>query len=223
MPTNPSRKVLVVGATGGSGRAAVDALAAAGHHVTAFSRSAEAAFGDHPEVTAINGDVMDPADVDRAVAGHDAVVVTLGITENPVRVRLLGPARTPLDVRSTGTGNVVDAMHAHGVDRLVVQSSYGIGPTRRHLGLRDRIFFALLVKNQMADTEIQEQVVRSSGLDWTLIQPVHLNDSTPHAAAFLSTTGETAEMKVSRVAVGQAIELVVGDPNLSYETVSVSA
>ncbi|MEM7273411.1 MAG: NAD(P)-binding oxidoreductase [Actinomycetota bacterium] len=222
MPTNTSRKILVVGATGGSGRAAVDALTEAGHHVTAFSRSAEAVFGDHPEVTAIDGDVMNPADVDRAVAGHDAVVVTLGITENPIRVRLLGPARTPLDVRSTGTGNVTDAMHAHGVDRLVVQSSYGIGPTRRHLGLRDRLFFAVLVKNQMADTELQEQVVRSSGLDWTLMQPVHLTDATPHAAAVLSTTGETGAMKVSRVAVGRAIEHAVGAPTLSYETVSVS-
>lgn len=222
MSIDQSRKILVVGATGGSGRATVDALTEAGHHVTAFSRSAEAAFGHRPEITAISGDVMDPADVDRAVAGHDAVVVTLGITENPIRVRLLGPAGTPLDVRSAGTGNVVDAMHAHGVDRLVVQSSYGIGPTRRHLGLRDRMLFAVLIKNQMADTEAQEQVVRSSGLDWTLIQPVHLNDTTPTTAPFLSTAGATGTMAVSRTAVGQAIGQVVGDPTLSYETISVS-
>ncbi|MEM9566103.1 MAG: NAD(P)H-binding protein, partial [Actinomycetota bacterium] len=95
-------------------------------------------------------------------------------------------------------------------------------PTRRHLGVRDRIFFAVLVKNQMADTEVQEQIVRSSGLDWTLIQPVHLHDTTPHAAPFLSSAGETGAMKVSRVAVGQAIGHVVDDPTLSYETVSVS-
>ncbi len=222
MNANPSRKILVVGATGGSGRAAVTALTATGHHVTAFSRHADALSADHPEITAINGDVMNPADVDRAVAGHDAVVVTLGITENPIRVQLLGPARTPLDVRSTGTSNVIDAMNAHGVDRLIVQSSYGIGPTRRLLGFSDRIFFATIVKKQMADTELQDRIVRSSGLDWTLIQPVHLNDTTPDNAPFLSTTGETGAMKVSRTAVGQALAQVVDDPTLSYETVSVS-
>lgn len=222
MYTNPARKILVVGATGGSGRAAVAALTAAGHHVTAFSRHADNLLADHPDVTTINGDVMNPADVDRAVAGHDTVVVTLGITEHPIRVRLLGPARTPLDVRSTGTSNVVDAMHANGVDRLVVQSSYGIGPTRPNLGLLDRIFFAVLVKNQMDDTEIQEQIVRSSGLDWTLIQPVHLNDTVPATDPVLSTTGDTRAMKVSRRAVGLAVAEVVGDSTMSYETISVS-
>ena len=222
MHPNPSRKILVVGATGGSGRAAVAALVEAGHHVTAFSRRAETLLQDFPDITAINGDVMNPDDVDRAVAGHDSVVITLGITENPIRVRWLGPARTPLDVRSTGTNNVIDAMHAHGVDRLVVQSSYGVGETRQRLGLRDRLFFALLVKNQMADTEIQEQVVRASGLDWTLIQPVHLNDTIPEVDAFRSTTGETRAMKVSRLAVGKAVADVVADSTYSYQTVSIS-
>ncbi|MEM9038705.1 MAG: NAD(P)-binding oxidoreductase [Actinomycetota bacterium] len=216
------RKVLVVGASGGSGRAAVAALTAAGHHVTAFSRHADRLADEFGDIATINGDVMDRDDVDQAVAGHDAVVVTLGITENPIRVQLLGPKRTPLDVRSTGTRNVIDAMNAHGVGRLVVQSSYGIGPTRGSLGLTDRLFFALLVKKQMADTETQERIVRSSGLDWTLVQPVHLNDDADGPDAFRSTTGETREMKVSRTVVGRTVSQVVTDPTLSYETLSVS-
>ncbi|MEM9745832.1 MAG: SDR family NAD(P)-dependent oxidoreductase, partial [Actinomycetota bacterium] len=76
------RKVLVVGASGGSGRAAVAALTAAGHHVTAFSRHADRLADEFGDIATINGDVMDRDDVDPAVAGHDAVVVTLGITEN---------------------------------------------------------------------------------------------------------------------------------------------
>jgi hypothetical protein len=64
-----------------------------------------------------------PEDVGRAVRGQDAVVVTLGISEHPLRVRLLGSAGTPLDVRSRGTAAVVAAMRTHGVRRLVVQSS----------------------------------------------------------------------------------------------------
>ncbi|MFK8025078.1 MAG: NAD(P)-dependent oxidoreductase [Ilumatobacter sp.] len=217
-----ARKVLVVGATGGSGRAAVTALVAAGHHVTAFSRSADRLAAEMNGVVAINGDAMDRDDVDHAVAGHDAVIVTLGITENPIRVQTLGPKRTPLDVRSTGTRNVIDAMNAHGLDRLVVQSSYGIGPTRQRLGFSDRLFFATLVKKQMADTEVQDRLVRSSGLDWTLVQPVHLNDDPDGPDAYWSTTGDVREMKISRTVVGRTLSRVVTDSTLSHATLSVS-
>jgi uncharacterized protein YbjT (DUF2867 family) len=222
MHTPESQKVLVVGATGGSGRAAIDALTAAGHHVTAFSRSAERLRDEYADLTVINGDVMEPADVDHAVAGQDVVVVTLGIAENPIRVRLAGPTRTPIDVRSSGTRNVIDAMNAHGVGRLVAQSSFGVGPTRARLRWSDRLLFAALLKPQMADTEVQEQLVRSSGLDWTLIQPVHLTDDVTAAEPFRSTAGETREMKVSRRSVGRAIQAVVDDPAMTFETVAVS-
>lgn len=220
--TPEARKVLVVGATGGSGRAAVSALVADGHHVTAFSRHADQLDGEFDGIATINGDAMRPDDVDHAVAGHDAVVVVLGITENPIRVQLLGPKRTPLDVRSTGTRHVIDSMHAHGVDRLVVQSSYGIGPTRPLLGLRDRIFFSTIVKKQMADTGQQDRLVRASGLDWTLVQPVHLSDEPDGPDAFWSITGDTREMKVSRTVVGRSVSRIVADPNLTHETLSIS-
>src|SRR5688572_29244992 len=97
-------KILVIGSTGGSGRAAVERLSSDGHEVTAFVRRPAPAGG--PTLRAIQGDVMNPADVERAVSGQDAVIVTLGISENPLRIRLLGPARTPPDVRSAGTRNV---------------------------------------------------------------------------------------------------------------------
>lgn len=220
LPT--ARKVLVVGATGGSGHAAVAALLADGHHVTAFSRSADRLADEFDELATINGDVMNRDDVDHAVAGQDAVIITLGITENPLRVRTLGPKHTPIDVRSTGTRNVIDAMRAQGVGRLVVQSSYGIGPTRELLRLTDRLFFALVVKQQMADTEEQERLVRSSSLDWTVVQPVHLTTDGDDPDAFWSTTGEVRKMKVSRSVVGRTLSRVVTDTTLGGATLSVS-
>lgn len=60
----------------------------------------------------------------------------------------------------------------------------------------------MVVKNQMADTEVQEQLVRTSGLDWTLIQPVPLTDADREGAPLVSTTAQTRTLKVSRAAVG---------------------
>ncbi len=217
-----SQNVLVVGASGGTGRAAVGALLAQGHRVTAFSRHAEAMEIDAERVTLVNGDATNFDDVERAVAGHDAVIVTLGITENPMRVRLFGAARTPNDVRSAGTRNVIAAMRKHGVRRLVVQSSYGVGETRGSLRWIERVFFGLLLKPQIADTEVQEVVVRESGVDWVLAQPVHLTDDDVDQMPFASIEGQVREWKISRKGVARFLALAAQVPEYVGRSVALS-
>jgi putative NADH-flavin reductase len=216
-------KVLVFGATGGSGRAAIEHLLKQGHEVSAFTRRPDAALLASERVRVISGDVMRPEDVERAVKGHEAVIVTLGISENPLRVRLLGPVRTPMNVRSAGTRNVIAAMRKHGVRNLVVQTSYGVGETRERLGLVDRLFFALLLKPQIADTEVQSADVAASGLDWILVQPVHLTDGAEDDVPFVSTEGDTSKMKVSRNSVGRFLAQAVLSPEFVGRSVSLSS
>ncbi|GIG41255.1 NAD(P)-dependent oxidoreductase [Cellulomonas phragmiteti] len=213
-------QVLVVGATGGSGRAAVAALVARGHTVTALSRRASTLTG--PGVRGVDGDATDAATVDALVAGQDAVVVTLGISENPVRVRLRGPSGTPADVRSRGTRTVVDAMTRHGVRRLVVQTSYGVGPTRPLLPAVTRVVFAVLLAPQIADTERQARLVHASDLDWVEVQPVNLVDDDLPGPAFRSTDGEQRGMTVSRAQVGAFLAAAVDDGTHVRRTVALS-
>ena len=215
-------KILVVGATGGTGRATIDELVQDGHQVTAFSRHADALAGTSDHVTAFNGDATNPDDIERAVQGHDAVIVTLGIAENPIRVRLLGAAKTPNDVRSVGTRNVITAMRKHGVRRLVVQSSYGVGESRDKLRFVDSLFFNLLLKPQMADTEVQEQDVRDSGMDWVLVQPVHLTDDDDRKMPFTSQNGEVREWKISRGGVARFLARAVHTPDYVGQVVALS-
>lgn len=191
-------RVLVVGASGGTGRAVSRALLSRGCEVTAFARRPHALESSPADATLLAGDATRFADVDRAVMGHDAVVVTLGIRENPLRVRLLGSAHTSMAVRSQGTQHVIEAMRCHGVRRLIVQSSFGVGATRGRLPWVHRLVFALLLRPQIQDTELQEQAVRASGLDWTLAQPVGLTDAVTTVPAFASPDGDTRSMKVSR-------------------------
>ena len=213
-------KVLVVGATGGTGRAVVETLARRGHEVTAFARRAGVVLGGRTGVRAVDGDATVREDVDGAVRGQDAVVVALGISEHPLRVRLLGSAGTPLDVRSRGTAAVVAAMREHGVRRLVVQSSYGVGATRDRLPLSSRVVFALLLRPQIDDHERQEDAVRASGLDWSLVQPVTLTDGTGEAV--VSATGDAAGMRVSRRAVAAVLADLVEDRGDHRRSLAVS-
>jgi uncharacterized protein YbjT (DUF2867 family) len=196
-------KVLVVGATGGSGRAVVDELLSRGHEVTAFSRHAQALGAVPGRLRTVNGDATDPAALERVVRGQQAVIVTLGISENALRVRLLGPKSTPMDVRSRGTRNVITAMRQHGVGKLVAQTSYGVGATRDRLPRLYRLLFWLVLRPQIADTEQQDRAVRASGLDWVIAQPVNLTDDPHPGLPFASPTGELHGMKVSRGCVGR--------------------
>jgi uncharacterized protein YbjT (DUF2867 family) len=216
-------KVLVVGASGGSGLATVESLLAAGHDVTAFARKGDRLKDLVSRVRFVSGDATDPIAIDRAVAGHDAVIVTLGIRESALRVRLLGAARTPMDVRSRGTRLVIAAMRRHGISRLLVQSSFGVGPTRSRLPLVHRLIFALLLKPQIVDTEVQEREVRDSGLDWIIVQPVGLSDRVLDAAPYVSSTGETRSMEVSRKQVGGLFADLIHGPKCAGQTMTLSA
>jgi len=214
-------KILVVGSTGGSGRAAVEHLLADGHEVTAFARRAAEVHGHAERLRTIDGDALDADAVARAVYGHDAVVVTLGISENPLGVRLFGASRTPMDVRSRGTENVLAAMRMHGVRRLVVQTTFGVGATRDLLTRVERLFFSLVLKPQIADTEVQNQAVMDSDRDWVIVQPVHLTDGAA-ASPHLSTEGATDVRSVSRGSVGRALARAVTDDALVRRSVAVS-
>lgn len=217
-------KVLVVGATGGSGRAVVTELVRRGHDVTALSRHASALAAEPAfrGVRGVDGDAADPAVVGPLVAGQDAVVMTLGISEGAVRVRLRGPAHTSLDIRSRGTRAVVEAMRTHGVRRLVVQTSYGVGETRPLLPLANRVIFAVLLRPQIADTEVQHALVRSSGLDWVSVQPVTLTDAAEPGLPFVSTTGELRGTTVARARVGRFLAEAVETDRWVGRTVSLS-
>ncbi|MBO3083754.1 NAD(P)-dependent oxidoreductase [Cellulomonas fengjieae] len=212
-------KVLVVGATGGSGRAAVAELVARGHDVTALSRHASTL----PDVRGVDGDATDAALVDALVQGQDAVVVALGISESAVRVRLRGPSGTPLDIRSRGTRTVLAAMRRHGVRRVVVQTSYGTGPSSQGLPLATRLMFGLLLRPQIADTERQGAELRASGLDWVEVQPVNLTDEPWSGPPATATDGQVASMRVSRAQVGWVLAQAVQDQDLVRRTVAVSA
>jgi putative NADH-flavin reductase len=112
-------KVAVFGATRGVGRAVVDQALACGHAVTALARDPAKLAVAHPNLAVVHGDVLDPAAVAQVVGSADAVFVSLGSTSG-----------NPDDVVSRGTQNVVAAMQAVGVRRLIVVTSLGVGDSR---------------------------------------------------------------------------------------------
>jgi putative NADH-flavin reductase len=160
-------KILVLGATGGTGRLIVDQAVARGDDVAVLVRSAEKAK-DLKGAKIIVGDARDEAALRQAVKGRDAVVSALGTPASPFKeVTLL----------STATRALVKAMEAENVSRLVAITGIGAGDSAGHGGfLFDKLIFPLLLRNIYADKDRQEAIVKNSGLAWTLVRPSVLNN-----------------------------------------------
>lgn len=160
-------KLVVFGATGGLGRAAASAAAARGDQVTAFARR-PGRLHLGPSVRVVEGDALDAEAVAGAVAGQDAVLSALG-----------GRPWRDTEVCARGTRNIVEAMRRHGVRRLVVVSSLGVGESRLQLGWLVRVAAPLVMRRAFDDKERMEEVVRSSDLDWVIVRPGLLTGGRP--------------------------------------------
>ena len=190
-------KVLVIGGTRGTGREVVAAAHAAGHELTLLARNAERISLPVTGVRIVVGDAGDADDLERAVAGQDAVVWTVGV----------GPTRRPVHLFSRSTQFLLAAMAKHRVRRLVCVTGIGAGDSRGHGGyLYDRIVQPLFMKTVYEDKDRQEAMLRGSDLDWTIVRPGALTNgpATGLARALTDLSGVTAG-KVSRADVAAFI------------------
>jgi len=163
-------KLAIFGAAGGTGRILVERALEQGHEVTAFDRHPGALTIQHAKLSLVQGDVFDPAQVEAAIAGQDVVISVLGVKPG-----------TTAPVCSTGTKNIIAAMQKLGVKRFICQSTFAAasldGEWREApLVLPLILLFTPKVKATFADQVKQEQFVRPSDLDWTLVRPARLID-----------------------------------------------
>jgi uncharacterized protein YbjT (DUF2867 family) len=159
-------RILVIGASRGIGLETVRAALAAGHEVRALARSAAAIPAADQRLEKIAGDALDPPVVERALQDVDGVIQAIGASFGPAT--LIGG--TTLFSRATRV--LVDAMRFKGVRRLVAVTGLGAGDSRGRGGLLyDSLVFPLVLKRLYDDKDVQEQIIRSSGLDWTIVRP----------------------------------------------------
>ncbi len=157
-------KVLIVGAAGRTGRAVVDRAVTEGHEVTAFVHN-DAGY-DVPGVEVRAGDASDMAAIGAAIVGQDAVIDTVG-GKTPYK-------STTLEASVATT--IVAAMQRHGVRRLVVTSSIGVGDSSANSPFFLKILLATFLRGSSADKAKMESAVRGSESDWVITRPSVLTE-----------------------------------------------
>ena len=113
-------KLLIIGATGGTGRELVKQALAGGHLVTALVRNPGKLKITHPGLRILKGNVLDRSVIEEAVAVQDAVLSALGHKKFFIYTSIL----------SEGTKNIISAMEKHQVKRLICITSLGINDSR---------------------------------------------------------------------------------------------
>ncbi|MFH9672187.1 NAD(P)-dependent oxidoreductase [Streptomyces sp. NPDC017405] len=166
-------KIVVFGTNGPTGRQVCVQALAEGHVITAVTRQPGAFPLRHPLLRVVRGDVHDLAAVDAAVAGQDGVISTLGVPFS----------RRPVTVYSAGATHITRVMARHGVTRLVCVTSTTVGgqesPGESFLFRKVlEPFVARFVgRSVYEDMRRSEDIVRSSGCDWTIVRPAGLFDA----------------------------------------------
>jgi uncharacterized protein YbjT (DUF2867 family) len=160
VPNDQSGNLLVLGATGRTGRLVVEQALAAGYSVTALVRSPEKLAVSHPRLRVVIGGATDSAALSQALAGATAVISALGGSGGS----LIADASSAL----------VAAARAGGVSRVVVLSSWLV--QRDAMSAVTRAITRIGMGSLITDKIAGEQLIRDSGLDWTIVYPSVLTD-----------------------------------------------
>ena len=183
-------KLLVFGATGGTGRQTVEQALAQGHHVTAFVRQPTALAIQHANLAVVQGDGQDKDAVRKAMPGHDVVISALGTRG--------GPAMLPEITR-----NVIDAMAEHGIRRSLWVSSFGAGDSINQMSwVSQTVIVKGFLRQAIEEKNAQEQIIMASGSDWIITRPGGLTDGA--RTGVYRVLGSDSKEKVGRPSISRA-------------------
>jgi putative NADH-flavin reductase len=209
-------KLLVIGATRGSGKQAVLQALAAGHAVTALARDPARVDIQHERLTVMRGDVMDPTTLMQAISGCDAVLSSLGVTS---------AYRKPTTLYSEGMRNIIQAMRAAGARRLIAVTAAPLGPGGGDT-LRNRLLGKVLwtiIKEVYADMARMEAEIRTSGLDWTIVRPPRLTNKPATGRYRTAMNGNVrGGTTITRADLAGAMLKMLDDPAAIHAAIGVA-
>ncbi len=207
-------KLIIFGATGGTGRKLVEQALEQGHAVTAFARNPAKLDIKHANLQIVQGDVMNSDSVEQAVQGQDAVLSAIG-----------APDKSKEPVRSEGTQNIIGAMEKAGIRRFISLSTIGIGDSREMLPFYYKyILVPLFLRHAFADHEVQENYIKESRLDWTIVRPAALTDGNRTGAyrQGFPVSEKNLKLKISRADVADFMLKQLTDDTYLHQTPGVS-
>ena len=168
-------KLAILGATGKTGIEVVKQALQAGHHVHALVRTPAKLGMTHANLTVIQGDAMNAADVSKALQGTEAVINALGHVKG-----------SPDNLQTVVIEHVLNAMKANNIKRLVTLSGGGVrfpGDKPKFIDHFFKFLLSMLSPKVLKDVERHIEILKKSNVEWVVVRGPRLNDN-PHTGRY---------------------------------------
>lgn len=186
-------RLLIFGATGRTGKPLVEQALAAGHEVTAYVRNASKLNVNHPKLETVEGNLNETKKIAEAMRGQDAVLVALG--------QVKGGSKTVMEEAAEVITNVMQKV---GVRRLITLTGAGVAqPGDEPKAFNKFMSFMLntFAKDVLKDSTKHAEIVRSSGLEWTIVRVPMLTDGERKGTYRVGKVGVDDGPRISRADV----------------------
>ena len=204
------KKISLFGGTGKTGQEFLKVALAAGYEVKALVRNPAKATPQANGLSWITGDVLNPQDVSKVVAGTDLVVSVFGHVKG-----------SPDDLQTRGTRNIVEGMKKHGVRKIISLSGGGLPyPEKDQPKLPDRLIRLIMkiaVPKILNDAIAHHEVLRDSGLDWVIVRGPRLTNEPRQGHYRVGWVGVNASTKISRADLADFILKQVEDDSYLHQ------
>lgn len=195
-------KIAVIAANGRSGREFVKKALQAGHQIRAGVFSSRIPDENNLEVISCNA--TDFEQMRNLIHGCDAVVSFIGHVKG-----------SPKTVQTDAIRNAIDAMKSENVKRIVSLTGTGVRFPDDTPGFIDKflnIVVNIIDPSRINDGIMHAKILRDSGLDWTIIRVLKLQNTKPKP--FVLKFNGPAKLLTSRSEVADAVLMALEDPNM---------
>jgi len=209
------KTIALFGASGKTGQQFLEQALAAGYAVRVLVRNPAKISQQSPNLHVLQGDVLRLPDVEKTVRGSDMVVSLFGHVKD-----------SPEWLQTDGTRHLVAAMKKHGLTRIISLSGGGLPfPEKDEPKFADkliRFIMKIAVPKILNDAIRHHEVLRDSGLDWTIVRGPQLNDGPRTSRYRVGWVGVNSSTKISRADLAEFILSLVENKKFTHQMPFVS-
>lgn len=168
--------ILILGATGRTGRILLNEALRRGHRVNVLIGHKSSLKTDPDLVNVYEGTPLNKFTLTDAMRSCEAVLSTLNISR--ISDFPWAKLRTSKDFLSLSMKKIIDVANEEHVSRIIITTAWGVAETRKDLPFWFRwLIWKSNIRYPYLDHERQEELLQQSGTNWTVVRPVILTDS----------------------------------------------
>ncbi|MDT7830831.1 NAD(P)H-binding protein [Flavobacteriaceae bacterium S356] len=169
-------KILLLGATGRTGKQVLKIAVERGYHITCLVRN-PSKIKASDSVTVIKGNPNNQEDLVSALQNNSHIISVLNVSR--VSDFPWAPLRTPKKYMSEVLSKLVALSNTDTIKRVAVCSAWGVSETKKDIPFWFRwLIYSSNIGAAYRDHERQEKILEESNLDWTIVRPVGLTNTT---------------------------------------------